>query len=245
MKNNIPDGSINRRENRWISSMKIKKHSLSSPDSYSKPANYYDRNTRIYLENNQNPSDFIDEFLGLLRQGSDKKKAEKRKLGILDLGCGPGVNAAYMHSKNFHVVGTDLSKKMIGYAKRNYPQIEFLLGDMAELSFPSDSFDGILASYSLIHLPKETTPPVLAKLYEILRPGGIVYISVQSGKSSQGLYAHPLTPGEPVFLNVFSKKEIFNLLSEYGFDVVSQHEKMPRGKVFDFTKLYILAKKPA
>lgn len=219
--------------------MKIKKQDTPSLDP-SKSVSYYDRNTRIYLENNRNPADFIDEFLGLLRQD---KTAERKT--ILDLGCGPGVNAAYMHLKNFHVVGIDLSKKMIAHARKNHPQIEFLLGDMTELSFSPDSFDGILASYSLIHLPKETTSAVLAKLYEILKPGGITYISVQSGKSSQGLYAHPLTPSEPVFLNVFSREEMSSLLSEYGFEIVSMHEKMPRGKVFNFTKLFILAKKHA
>lgn len=54
--------------------MKIREHIPSSPDSYSKSANCYDRN----------PLDLIDEFLELLRQGDDKKNAEKKSFWTLD-----------------------------------------------------------------------------------------------------------------------------------------------------------------
>lgn len=208
-------------------------HSLS--DVPSKSSSYYDRNAQSYSESNSNPTDFIDEFLEYLR----KSKGQI----VLDLGSGPGVNAGYMHSKNFQVVGIDLSEKMIEHARTRYPHIEFRLGDMTKLPFERDSFDGILASYSLIHLTKEAIPAVMAKLYEILRLGGIMYLSIQSGDPSEGFHSHPLIPHDKVFLNIFSKEEIFDLLLEHGFEVISLHEKLPQGKVFNFTKLFIIAKK--
>ncbi len=208
------------------------RHSLSDAIP-ANSASYYDRNTESYSDGNQNPADYIDEFLEYLRQNDGKI--------ILDLGSGPGVNAAYMHSKNFQVVGIDVSRKMIEYATSRYQDIEFQLADMTKLPFSMNSFDGILASFSLIHLPKEVIPAVLAKLHEILKPGGIMYLSVQSGNSTQGFFSHPLIPSDKVFLNIFSKEEIFNLLSKSDFKVISQHEKPPQGKVFNFTKLFILA----
>jgi SAM-dependent methyltransferase len=211
-----------------------KKHLNSFPEN-SNPVDYYENHGQTYIDNNQNPADFIDEFLGSLRSAGS----------ILDLGCGHGINANYMQSKGFQVFGIDLSKKMIANAQKAYPHIEFQIGDMAALPFPSDSFDGILASYSLIHLTKDMIRPVLKKLYEILKSGGAVYISVQSGNSEQGLFTHPLTPSERLFLNVFSKQEIFDLLSEHGFEIVTYQEKQPLGKVFKFVKLFILAKKPS
>lgn len=209
--------------------------SSSLSDVPSKSASYYDRNTQSYSESNQSPADFIDEFLKYL--SSDKEK------NVLDLGSGTGVNAGYMASKGFEVVGIDISEKMVQHAKNSYPHIEFRLGDMTKLPFPAGSFDGILASYSLIHLTKGAIASVLARLYEILRPGGIFYLSVQSGDSTQGFFSHPLIPSDKVFLNIFAKEEIFSLLSENGFEIVSQHEKLPHGKVFNFTKLFIIAKK--
>jgi ubiquinone/menaquinone biosynthesis C-methylase UbiE len=216
--------------------MKGDNDSPSFSDVPAKSASYYDRNTQSYSESNQNPADFIDEFLEYLRKGKGKV--------VLDLGGGPGVNAGYMHSRNFQVIGIDLSEKMVEYARSMHPHIEFRLGDMTKLTFPGNSFDGILASYSLIHLTKDAIPSVLARLYEILRPGGVIYLSVQSGNSTQGFYSHPLIPSDRVFLNIFAKEEIFNLLSENGFEVVAQHEKLPQGRVFNFTKLFIIAKKP-
>lgn len=135
-----------------------------------KSASYYDRNAQSYSESNQSPADFIDEFLEYLRKGKGKV--------ILDLGCGPGVNAAYIHAKNFQVIGIDLSEKMVEYAKSRYPQIEFRLCNMTKLPFPANSFDGILASYSLIHLTKDAIPAVMSKLNQILKSGGVVYLSV-------------------------------------------------------------------
>jgi ubiquinone/menaquinone biosynthesis C-methylase UbiE len=200
-----------------------------------KSASYYDRNTQSYSESNQNPADFIDEFLEYLQKGKGK--------AVLDLGSGPGINAGYMHSRNFQVIGIDLSEKMIEYARSRYPHIEFRLGDMTKLPFSANSFDSILASYSLIHLTKDIIGSVLARLYEILRQGGVIYLSVQCGNSTQGFFSHPLIPSDQVFLNIFAKEEIFGLLSEHRFEIISQHEKLPHGKVFNFTKLFIIAKK--
>lgn len=207
----------------------------SFSDVPAKSASYYDRNAQRYSESNQDPADFIDEFLGYLQKGSGKT--------ILDLGSGPGVNAAYMQSRDFQVVGIDLSEKMVEHARNRYPDIDFRLGDMTGLPFPAGSFDGILASYSLIHLTKDAVVSIMPRLHEILRPGGIIYLSIQSGNSTQGFFSHPLIPDDKVFLDIFAKEEIANLLSKQGFKVVSQHEKLPQGKVFNFTKLFIIAKK--
>lgn len=129
---------------------------------YSKSVGYYDRHIQIYKHNNQNPPDLIDEFLDLLRGQSNNDKNVKRR--ILDLGCGPGVNTGYMQSKCFQVIGIDPSKKMIEYARKTYPYIEFHVADKARLSFTAeDSFYGILASYSLIHLIKEIDTFCLGK----------------------------------------------------------------------------------
>jgi ubiquinone/menaquinone biosynthesis C-methylase UbiE len=209
--------------------------SSSFSDVPTKSARYYDRNARNYSESNQNPADFIDEFLEYLQMSKGKV--------ILDLGCGPGVNSAYMHSKGFQVVGIDLSTKMVEYARSKNPNVDFRLGDMTKLPFPHNGFDGILASYSLIHLTKDAIPAVLAKLHVILRPGGMIYLSVQCGNSTQGFFSHPMIPSDQVFLNIFAKEEISNLLSQHGFEVLSRHEKLPQGMVFNFMKLFIIAKK--
>ena len=206
----------------------------STSEVEAESSKYYDRNIQTYSVNNQNPADFIDEFLTLFPKGKGR---------ILDLGCGPGINSGYIDSKHFDVEGVDLSQKMIAQASMTYPNIKFHLADMTQINFPSQSFDGIFASYSIIHLPKEKIPAFFTELHRILRPGGLLYVSVQCGKSTEGFYSHPSIPDEPLFLNIFSKEEVTELFYKYGFQIISQHEKLPSGKVFPFMKLFIMAKK--
>jgi ubiquinone/menaquinone biosynthesis C-methylase UbiE len=209
----------------------------SFSDIPAKSASYYDRNLPAYSDANPNPADFIDEFLGFV----ENDRGTKGK--ILNVGSGHGINAGHMHSKGFEVIGIDLSRKMVEYAKQKYPHIEFRLADMTKLSFPDESFGGIFASYSLIHLPKEGIGAMMAEFTRLLKAGGVMYLSVQSGESVQGFYSHPTIPNDKVFLNIFSKEEIFRLLSEHRFETIEQYEKLPKGKVFNFTKLFIIVKK--
>jgi len=47
--------------------------------------------------------------------------------------------------------------------------------------FQPDSFDGIWACASMLHLPKADIPPLLENVFAVLRPGGIVHVSVKEG----------------------------------------------------------------
>jgi len=50
---------------------------------------------------------------------------------VLDLACGKGRHAVYLHRKGFEVIGTDLSKRSIEEAKKHqFPGLEFYIQDM-------------------------------------------------------------------------------------------------------------------
>jgi ubiquinone/menaquinone biosynthesis C-methylase UbiE len=55
-------------------------------------------------------------------------------------------------------VGIDLSENMLRLAKRNMPQTTFIRKDMTKLDFADNSFDGLTAFYSIIHVPRESIP---------------------------------------------------------------------------------------
>ena len=58
-------------------------------------------------------------------------------------------------------MGIDFSNEMIEIAKNNYPNINFILGDMRKIKFQNSRFDGVIASYSLIHITKKELPKIL------------------------------------------------------------------------------------
>ncbi len=194
----------------------------------------YNKIAESYAKEFMSPSDYINDFLSLV----------VKKGKILDIGCGVGIDANYMASKGFKVIGIDLSKEMLKLAKQKFPKIDFRLGDMRKSSFKSNFFNGIFAAYSLIHLPKEDVLDVLKSLHKFLKIKGVIYIAVHEGKSSEIFVTGPLKPDEKTFLDIFSFKELKELLEKAGFSIIRKYRREPKKKEeFDFVKLFVLAKK--
>lgn len=194
----------------------------------------YNKIAKIYAQKFRKPSDHIDDFLNLIVKNGK----------ILDVGCGLGIDAGYMTSKGFKVIGIDLSKEMIKLAKQKFPKIDFRITDMRQLMFEPNSFDGIFVAYSLIHIPKKDVPATLKRLYKFLKPNSTVYFAVHEGKSQEIFMTEPLKPDERIFLNIFSSKEIKELIKKTGFSIIYEYQRKPKKKEeFNFTKLFILAKK--
>ncbi|MDP6154559.1 MAG: class I SAM-dependent methyltransferase [Candidatus Thermoplasmatota archaeon] len=104
---------------------------------------------------------------------------------IIDIGCGNGRNAVYMAGRGFRVTGLDMSPELLELATENAREKEvghlcdFIHGDMTELPFNDDEFDGGLYIASLHHLG--TNDERLASLNElsrVLRPGAWALLTV-------------------------------------------------------------------
>ena len=203
-------------------------------DKSKQASSVYDKIAEPYANEFSKPSEYIDEFLTLLPKNAK----------ILDAGCGIGVDASYMSSKCFEIIGIDLSKEMLKLAKQKFHQINFRQEDIRELDFPPNSFDGILASCSLIHIPKKDFPALLKKFHQILKKDGAIYIALQGGKSEEIFIDEPFKPDEKLFLNIISFDEIKNLLVKNGFSIVKKYKRKPKSKEeLNYTKLYVIAKK--
>ena len=118
---------------------------LDLQSSYDKVADEYAR--RIGGELAGKPAD-RELLADIVRQASP--------LGpICDLGCGPGHVTRFLHDAGAQtVLGMDLSPAMVAKAKALNSAIEFKVGDMTSLDVPSESWGGIVALYSIIHVPR-------------------------------------------------------------------------------------------
>jgi len=99
---------------------------------------------------------------------------------ILDVGCGSGTNAQYFSQRGYEVVGIDLVDEFLQYAKKRC-SAQFIKMDMREMTFKQESFDGIWACASLLHIPKRDLLPVFHDCRKILTDKGILYASVKQG----------------------------------------------------------------
>ena len=194
----------------------------------------YEKIAKAYAKVFNKLSDHIDEFLRLIPE----------KGRILDAGCGIGTDSAYIKSRGFNVIGIDLSKEMLKLAKQKFPEINFKLMDIRELHFQPNSFDGIFASFSLIHIPKKEVFPILKKFYNMLKENGVIYIALHEGKPEEVFIDEPLYPDMKLFLNIFSYEEIKDLLIKSKFKIIRKYDRKPESNVeLNFKKLFIIARK--
>jgi len=100
---------------------------------------------------------------------------------ILDVGCGPGllVKTLAKKSKNFHVVGLDISEYAIYQSKKNtknIKNIEFKKGSVYNLPFFDSSFDIIVCKDSFHQFPRDPVK-ALKEMLRVVKKEGFIFIT--------------------------------------------------------------------
>lgn len=98
---------------------------------------------------------------------------------VLDLGCGPGLTAREMMVHGFTVDAVDGSAAMVTRARElGVPARQALFQDVMGESL----FEGIFANFSLLHLPRNAMHEMMARLYQLLKPAGVLHIGLKLGE---------------------------------------------------------------
>ena len=100
---------------------------------------------------------------------------------ILDVACGSGYwTRKLAAAHDCTAVGIDLSERDIATARRHHGGIHctYLLSPAESLAFPAESFDKVISVCALEHFLSDTA--ALAEMARVLKPGGILGISVDS-----------------------------------------------------------------
>ena len=100
---------------------------------------------------------------------------------VLDVGCGPGHITGYLRSLGVDATGVDLVPEFIAHAKAAHPDGRYHLGSMDTLDVASGSVAGVLAYYSLIHLPPQELDGVLAEIRRVTVPAGTLVVGFVHG----------------------------------------------------------------
>lgn len=121
------------------------------------------------------------------------------------------------------------------------PDLEIRQGDMLALDSPDESWAGIVAFYSIIHVSRTDVVRALRELGRCLRPGGRLLISFHVGDEVlhlDELWDHPVCM-DFIF---FGTDEMLGYLAEAGFDVEETLERDPYPDVeYQSRRAYIFA----
>ncbi len=161
---------------------------------------------------------------------------------VLDLGCGPGLQSAWL-SDRFRVVGVDISRRQLALAQERAPEASFLLADMCSLAFAPQSFDAIVAFYSIIHVPREEHAALFASMHRWLKPRGRLLV-VLGSNAWEGSESNWLDMGADMWWSHFDAGTGLNMLRAAGFAIVESNIE-PDSLIGEGAHLFALGEKPA
>jgi ubiquinone/menaquinone biosynthesis C-methylase UbiE len=147
---------------------------------------------------------------------------------VLDVGCGTGTLAlevARRVGQAGRVVGIDPGAEQIARARakaarRNAP-IEFQVGVIEQLPFPDQTFDVVLSTLMMHHLPAPLKRQGLAEIARVLKPGGRLVIADFTRKQERHGQAARFHAGGS------SMHELAALITDAGFEDPETEEMQP------------------
>jgi ubiquinone/menaquinone biosynthesis C-methylase UbiE len=144
---------------------------------------------------------------------------------VLDVGCGTGA-LAMVASKRVgatgRVCGIDPGPRQIARARSKAERaslpIDFQIGVIEQLAFPDQSFDVVLSTLMIHHLPDDLKRLGFAEMARVLKPGGrLVIVDFKRSEKQQG---------QPAQLGAGSLglQDLPALLQEAGFEHLESGE---------------------
>ena len=138
---------------------------------------------------------------------------------VLDAGCGAGLPVARQLVERFRVTGVDISPVQIEMARENVPTAEFEVGDLSALELREGTFDGIVCLFALFHLPRDEHATALAGFCQLLRPGGVLFLSIGSSDHEGYIEEDWIGSGASLYWSHFDQETTTGLVEAAGFTI--------------------------
>lgn len=139
---------------------------------------------------------------------------------VLELGCGNGEPTARILSQRLDLICVDNSGEQLDRAREAAPNATFIQGDMAALDFPSQHFKGVIALFSIIHVPCETHGRLFQSIFDWLEPGGLFAFNSGATRTHRGYEQDWL--GAPMFWSHHDPETTRQLVLQAGLTIMDQ-----------------------
>jgi ubiquinone/menaquinone biosynthesis C-methylase UbiE len=171
---------------------------------------------------------YYDIIMALMTLGREKqlRKMEIILAGlkhgdrVLEIGCGTGsltIAAREQVGPSGTSDGIDIAPEMVAVASRKAARkrvdVSFTVGSIADIPFPDNSFNEVLCSFMIFHMPEDVRRKGFIEIYRVLRSGG--HVCIVDGASSNKHYdLRELVPilKEDSFVEIEIEKMKFSFL---------------------------------
>jgi 2-polyprenyl-3-methyl-5-hydroxy-6-metoxy-1,4-benzoquinol methylase len=96
---------------------------------------------------------------------------------LLSAACGAGRYDGILLEAGHSVVGIDQSEGMLARAREHFPEAQYKKMGLQEMDF-QEALDGIICMDAMEHVCPEDWPGILTRFQEALKPGGVLYFTV-------------------------------------------------------------------
>jgi len=149
---------------------------------------------------------------------------------ILDVGCGTGHHVSKLADNDLDVLGMDISPSMIDQAKKNYPNYQFVVGDVLDNSkFIQESFTHILCLYFTVYYLNDKQT-FFNNCMEWLKPGGHLFVHLVDREKFDPI----LPPGNPLYIvspQKYAKRRITHTKIYFNEFVYNSNFHLPENSV--------------
>jgi SAM-dependent methyltransferase len=95
-----------------------------------------------------------------------------------DIGCGSGREVAWLNANGYPAAGFDASEGLLTEARRRYPDLKFVDAELPDLAgVVAEMYDNVLCETVIMHLDRALIAPSVRRMFEIVKPGGVFYLS--------------------------------------------------------------------
>ena len=148
-----------------------------------------------------------------LQAFTEQLSLESGATRVIDAGCGPGVLLDQLPGTP---VGIDVSGSQLQVARETVPEAELLQGDLTQLPVAADTAAGVIATWSLIHVPH--TKAAIDEFTRVLEPGGCVLL-MEGTLGWDGSNDDWLASGVEMSWSMAGSVELRRLLRANGFSI--------------------------
>ncbi|MBW4648047.1 MAG: class I SAM-dependent methyltransferase [Kastovskya adunca ATA6-11-RM4] len=141
---------------------------------------------------------------------------------ILDLGCGPGRDLVAFKSQGHTAIGLDATPAFVEMAKQ-VSGCEVWQQSFFNLDLPPETFDGIFANASLLHVPQADMVKVLKDLWRSLVSQGAIAISICRGNSE----GYIVRGSGYRFVSGWEYETLSSCLEVAGFEILHHYYRPP------------------